>query len=84
MKQMQVGMRNAIILWEDTTGSIDAMRRCLAEEFDVQRNAYTKQKIGDQDSGGGVDPVTQLCLTFNSLGGLRRLLVTLSKINRYA
>lgn len=38
-KEVRLGKTNAIILWEETTGNLDAMRLCIKEEMEAQQGA---------------------------------------------
>ena len=38
-KEIRMGKTNVIILWEEMTGNLEAMRRCLGEEMEVQKQS---------------------------------------------
>lgn len=51
-KEIRLGKKNAIILWEETTGNLEAMRLCLKEEMEAQQNS--KFGSNDEDPLSGV------------------------------
>mmetsp|Transcript_15798 Transcript_15798/g.31580 ORF Transcript_15798/g.31580 Transcript_15798/m.31580 type:complete len:309 (-) Transcript_15798:1766-2692(-) len=65
MKQIRLGKRNAILKWEELTGNLNIMRRCLREELEAQKRMHNMQngRIG----GDGADALSQLTLTVPDL-----------------
>ena len=40
-KEIRLHKKNAIILWEETTGNLESMRKCLKEEMEARDNIIT-------------------------------------------
>ncbi len=65
MKQIRLGKRNAILKWEELTGNLNIMRRCLREELEAQKRILNMQK--GRIGGDGADSLSQMTLTVPDL-----------------